>query len=53
MTGLGFLAKTDITIQFEANAFEQFYLALQGASKLFGHWDGSGALRLADHPSVH
>jgi AbiV family abortive infection protein len=47
MTGLGFLAKTDITIQFEASAFEHFYRALKGASKLFGHWDGTGAF--ADH----
>lgn len=47
LTGLGFLAKTDITIQFEANAFEHFYLALKGASRLFGRWDGAGAF--ADH----
>ncbi len=40
LTGLAFLAKTDITIQFEANAFEQFYLALKEASRLFGAWDG-------------
>lgn len=47
LTGLAFLAKTDVTIQFEANAFEQFYLTLREASRLFGAWDGQGSF--ADH----
>jgi AbiV family abortive infection protein len=47
LTGLAFLAKTDVTIQFEANAFEHFYLALKEAGRLFGQWDGTGSF--ADH----
>ncbi len=47
ITGLAFLAKTDVTIQFEANAFEHFYLALREATRLFGHWGGTGSF--ADH----
>jgi hypothetical protein len=39
LTGLGFLSKTDILMQFEANAFEQFYLALKHAMRVYGDWD--------------
>lgn len=41
LTGLGFLAKTDIFMQFEANAFEQFYRALKRAMKVYGDSDDS------------
>lgn len=40
LTGLGFLSKTDIFMQFEANAFERFYLALKHAMRIYGDWDG-------------
>ncbi|MBI3521463.1 MAG: AbiV family abortive infection protein [Chloroflexi bacterium] len=40
LTGLGFLAKTDVFMQFEANAFEHFYLALKEATRIYGDWDG-------------
>jgi AbiV family abortive infection protein len=39
LTGLGFLSKTDIFMQFEANAFEHFYLALKHAMRVYGDWD--------------
>jgi hypothetical protein len=39
LTGLAFMAKTDVTMQFEANAFERFYRALRGASALYRTWD--------------
>lgn len=41
LTGLGFLSKTDIFMQFEANAFERFYLALKKAMNVYGDWDES------------
>lgn len=34
-------------IQFEANAFEQFYYAHREAESLFGRWDGTGSF--VDH----
>jgi hypothetical protein len=39
LTGLGFLSKTDIFMQFEANAFEHFYCALKHAMRVCGDWD--------------
>ncbi len=39
LTGLGFLSKTDIFMQFEPNAFEHFYLALKHAMKVYEDWD--------------
>ena len=47
LTGLAFMAKTDVTIQFEANAFEQFYRALKGGSALYGTWNQRGSF--VDH----
>ena len=47
LTGLAFMAKTDLTMQFEANAFERFYQALKGASALYGAWDQRGSF--VDH----
>jgi hypothetical protein len=38
LTALGFLSKTDVHIQFEMNAFEQFYRALSLAMRLYGDW---------------
>ena len=43
LTGLAFLAKTDVFLQFEANAFEQFYRALSSAMKIYGDWDGAAS----------
>jgi hypothetical protein len=37
------MAKTDVTLQFEGNAFEQFYRALKVASELYGTWDGESS----------
>ena len=36
LTGLGFMSKTDIHLQFEAQAFMAFYESLKAASLLFG-----------------
>ena len=41
LTALGFLSRNDIFMQFEANAFERFYLALKDAMKVYGDWDES------------
>ncbi|HEV8534524.1 MAG TPA: hypothetical protein VGR87_02240 [Candidatus Limnocylindria bacterium] len=37
---LSLLAKSDIFLPFEVNAFQQFYLALREAMRAFGGWDG-------------
>lgn len=41
LTGLGFLSKTDVHMQFEANAYESFYLALKKGMHVYGDWDGN------------
>jgi len=40
LTGIGFLSKTDIHLQFENNSYEFFYKALKHAMKHFQSWDG-------------
>jgi AbiV family abortive infection protein len=40
LTGLGFLSKTDIHLQFEANSYEFFYKSLKHTMKHFQNWDG-------------
>jgi len=40
LTGLGFLSKNDIHLQFEANAFDQFYKSLNSGMRIYGDWDG-------------
>lgn len=40
LTALGFLSKNDIHLQFEANAFEQFYKSLKSGMRIYGDWDG-------------
>lgn len=47
LTGLGFMSKTDVHMQFEANAYEHFYKALKYALILYKDWDGSGDPTLA------
>jgi len=42
LTGLGFMSKTDVHMQFEANAYEHFYKALKHALVLYKDWDGNG-----------
>jgi hypothetical protein len=41
LTALAFLAKTDVTVQFEANAFEQFYASIRAGAQMFGRWNGT------------
>ena len=41
--GLAFLSKNDIHLQCEPNAYEQFYLSLKAAFRLYGDWDGAEA----------
>jgi len=41
LTGLGFLSKNDIHLQFEANAFEQFYKSLKAGMQTYKDWDGT------------
>lgn len=38
-TGLGFLGKTDIHMQFEANAYQSFYSALKTGMRIYNDWD--------------
>jgi len=40
LRGLGLIAKTDVHLQFERNAFEEFYVALRDGMKAYGDWDG-------------
>lgn len=40
LTGLGFLSKTDIHMQFEGNAYECFYNSLKVGMRAYGDWDG-------------
>lgn len=41
LTGLGFLSKNDIHLQFEANSFDQFYKSLKSGMRIYGDWDGA------------
>jgi AbiV family abortive infection protein len=41
LNGLALLSKTDVFLQFEANAFEHFYLALKEAMRTYGDWNGT------------
>ncbi|MBI5189881.1 MAG: AbiV family abortive infection protein [Nitrospirae bacterium] len=43
LRGLGLLSKTDIHMQFEANAFECFYNSLRGGMRQYGAWNGTGS----------
>jgi AbiV family abortive infection protein len=47
LTGLGFLSKTDIHMQFEANAYEAFFDSLMSGMKQYGEWDGTAAFEPA------
>lgn len=38
LTGLAFLSKTDVHMQFEANSFQEFYECLKHAMILYGDW---------------
>lgn len=40
LTGLAFLSRTDVHMQFEANAYEVFYKTLKSAFRSYGDWDG-------------
>jgi len=42
LRGLAFLAKTDIHLGFEANAFQEFFEALKWGTRTYGDWDGGG-----------
>lgn len=48
-TGLAFLAKNDIHLQLEANAYEQFYRSLQSGMAVYGDWDRAGPFAEAFH----
>jgi len=39
ITGLAFLSKNDIHVQFEPNAYEQFYKSLKSGMRLYKDWD--------------
>lgn len=45
--GVVLLVKTDIFLQFEPNAFEEFYTAVKLTLKTTGEWDGSSPVREA------
>ena len=47
--GLSFLAKSDIHLRFELNAFAQFFQALKNAFRISGDWDGKSEFRVAVH----
>jgi len=47
--GLAFLAKNDIHLRFELNAFAQFFQALKNAFRISGDWDGKSEFREAVH----
>jgi len=47
--GLSFLAKNDIHLRFELNAFAQFFQALKNAFRVSGDWDGKSDFRGAVH----
>lgn len=47
LTGLGFLSKNDIHLQFEFNAYEQFYLSLKTGMRQYGDWDGVSPFTVA------
>jgi AbiV family abortive infection protein len=46
-TGLALIGKTDIHLQFEANAFERFHYALKLAMYVNGDWNGQEGLQAA------
>jgi len=39
LTGLGFLSKTDVHTQFEANSYQSFYLALKTGMRTYNDWN--------------
>ena len=41
LTGLGFLSKNDIHLQFELNAYDCFYRSLKSGMEVFGDWDAA------------
>lgn len=45
--GVALMVKTDIFLQFEPNAFEEFYTAVKLSLKATGEWDGSSPVREA------
>src|SRR3989344_5915380 len=45
--GLTLFSKTDIHLQLEVNAFEEFYKALKATMRAFGDWDGTGDFKEA------
>jgi AbiV family abortive infection protein len=47
--GLSFLAKSDIHLRFELNAFAQFFQALKNAFRISGDWDGKSEFKVAVH----
>lgn len=47
--GLAFLAKNDIHLRFELNAFAQFFQALKNALRTSGDWDGKSDFKEAVH----
>lgn len=41
LTRLGFLSKTDIHMQFEPNAYNEFFRALKSGMRVYGAWDAN------------
>jgi len=50
--GISLLAKNDIHLRLELNAFEQFFQAVKIAMKTNGHWDGQSDLKIALHKQI-
>lgn len=49
INGCAFVAKNDIHLRFELNAFAQFFLALKKAFHISGDWDGKSDFKKAVH----
>jgi AbiV family abortive infection protein len=47
--GLSFLAKNDIHLRFEYNAYDSFFLAFKSAFQISGDWDGKSDFMKAVH----
>ncbi|MDE1924684.1 MAG: AbiV family abortive infection protein [Patescibacteria group bacterium] len=52
VSGISLLAKNDVHLRLELNAFEQFYKALKTALQMNGHWDGKSDLKKAAHEQL-
>jgi hypothetical protein len=47
LTALGFLAKTDVHMQFEPQSFLHFFQSFKRGPQVYGHWDGSQDFKIA------